>query len=1093
MLKKFREHHILALIAWIVIVVAALIMMPNVSQLTRDKGAIKLPNDVESQIATRIEKKANDNKTVRTYIAVFNNGNQKLSADQIKDINTTIKDIHNVKGLSVRSITAPSDNAETKKQLVSKDGTTQMAMITAKANGQVAVQSKALEKQVKTSGLKTYITGSDVLNDDFSTITEQGIQKTEIIAIVFILIVLIIVFRSPIVPLASLITVGVAFITSLSIVMNLAQSFDFPISNFTQVFMVVVLFGIGTDYNILLYNTFKGNLGEGRTPVEATRRTLKYGGRTILYSGLSVLIGFTVLALAKFSFYQSAVGVAVGVAVLLPVLFTLNLFFMSTLGERLFWPTGTKGGESESRLWHTLSKWGLAQPIITIAVIVIAAIPFLFTMNQTLNFNNADELPESIPSKVGYRLIQKHYSKGMTAPSTVYIESKRPLNTQEDLAAVDDLTQYLQAEKGVKTVASVTQPGGSKISQLYLKNQLSTIVSGLNQSTKGMKQIQSGLSDANKQLTSANVPAQTAQVQQLANGTQQLQSGAGQLNAGVSQYTAGVGQVNNGVGQMQSQVPSLTSGVSQLASATQQLQSGASSLSQGINQYTAGVSQVNSGVASLQSKTPALTSGVSQLSAAGTQLQNGLKQLNAQVAQLASLNSQLAQLAASTGALSTGATQLNSGISSMSGQLPTLASVVNTLASGSQQLAGNGTALKSGASALNSGTTQVNSGIQSLNGQLPALSSGVNQLAQGTGQLASQSGTLNNGASSVSAGTQQVNAGVQQMNTKVKALASQVAQLQKGLTSATDGLTTLQQGNATMKAYLSGLQKSYMGDNFYIPQDTIKSKTFKPALDNYMADDNKITTLTMVFKGDPATLAAAKRVRVIQSDLKAKMKHGPLKDATVAVGGQTSQTADLQELANGDFLRTAVIMVVGIAIALMVVTRSIIQPLTILATLLMAYVTSLSLTHIVTKVFMGVPLLTWNTPFFSFIMLIALGVDYSIFLMIRFRDLRVIEHNTAKRMLKAASVIGAVVISAAVILSGTFAALMPSGVTTLIQVALSVIIGLVILVITLPLMLSAAVEWVARSQKLPKKGSSAYQAESEAAGDGQKAQPTDKK
>ncbi len=65
---------------------------------------------------------------------------------------------------------------------------------------------------------------------------------------------------------------------------------------------------------------------------------LRKAGKTILYSGSSILIGFSALGLAKFSIYQSAVGVAVGVAVLLVVLLTLNPFFMAVLGKKLFWP-----------------------------------------------------------------------------------------------------------------------------------------------------------------------------------------------------------------------------------------------------------------------------------------------------------------------------------------------------------------------------------------------------------------------------------------------------------------------------------------------------------------------------------------------------------------------------------------------------------------------------------------------------------------------------------------------------------------------------------------------------------------------------------
>ena len=73
--------------------------------------------------------------------------------------------------------------------------------------------------------------------------------------------------------------------------------------------MVIVLFGIGTDYNILLYDKFKENLGKGMDKYKAMHNALYNAGKTILYSGSSILIGFTALSLAKFSVYQSAVGV----------------------------------------------------------------------------------------------------------------------------------------------------------------------------------------------------------------------------------------------------------------------------------------------------------------------------------------------------------------------------------------------------------------------------------------------------------------------------------------------------------------------------------------------------------------------------------------------------------------------------------------------------------------------------------------------------------------------------------------------------------------------------------------------------------------
>ncbi|MCI1985504.1 MAG: MMPL family transporter [Lactobacillus sp.] len=1082
-MKQFTQKHYPALIAWIVIVGIAIFAMPNVSQLVRDNGAVKLPENVQSQVATHIQKKANKNQSVRTYTAVFSNGDDKITAAQSRRIDAKLKTLHHVNGLKVTTIMGPNDNAQTKKQLRSKDKTTQLAQITVKKDGQIKTQVKQLQHQLRLSGLKTYITGVDALNDDFSTVTEKGIQKTELIAVVFIFIVLILVFRSPIVPLISLLNVGVAFITSLSIVMNLAAHANFPISNFTQVFLVVVLFGIGTDYNILLYDYFKGELARGLDPLEATRETRKHGGRTVLYSGLSVLIGFSVLWLAKFTFYQSASAVAIGVLILLPVLLTLNMFFMSALGEKMFWPSKIADGQSSSKLWHGLSRVAIGRPAIALIVVVALALPFVLTYNSELNFNNADEVPTSYQSKKGYLVIQDHFSKGMSAPATIYIQSKSSLATPAKLAAIDDLTQYLQKEPGIKTVASVTQPGGEKISQLYLGDQLKSITSGLKSSQAGLTKIRKGLASANSQLASSDPSSQVAQVQKLANGSSQLQEG-------VQQYTAGVQQVNSGTNQLASGSQQVTAGSSQVtnnlgkaASGANQTANGAAQVASGTSQVASGTSQVATGTGTLADSLPNLTSNVQTLTDGSSQLATQMTTLNQSVAGLqaqaqtilkmltnnqnqatstivgAAAQAQVAKLTTAISQLTTGTEGLNTGIASFNAALPGLTTNVNNLAAGASQVA-------SGAAQTNQGAAQVSGANQQLASGLGALAAGSQQVtagssqvtaglqqgAAGTNALAAKSGSLNSGAD-------QVNGGVQEVNTKLKGMATQLSQLGDGLTDADAGLKTISDGSKTMRSYLSELQDSYMGQKFYLPKAQIKSKAFKPALDAYMADGKKITTLTVVFKGDPNSTKANAQFKTLQTDLNAQLKHGALKGTTVAIGGQTSQDNDLRTLADGDFQRTATIMIIGIGIALIVVTRSLLQPLTIIGTLVAAFFASMGITRLISSHILGDSLLSWNTPFFTFIMLMALGVDYSIFLMIRYKD----NHDAPdarQRILQAATTIGAVVISAAIILSGTFAALIPSGVTTLIQVALGVIIGLVILVIILPVTMSGLISLI---------------------------------
>ncbi|KAE9509418.1 MMPL family transporter [Lactiplantibacillus plantarum] len=1268
-MKGSRRRFTIQAIVWLVVMVAAIIFLPNISSLVRDKGQTKLPSSAKSQVAQVIQNHwgRNQNNT-RQVVVVFNNGDSPLTSDQKQAIDGTIQRFKVQKSkYHVKSMTAASDNAAAKKQLISKDKSTQLLQLMVGKNQTVANMTKNITAGAKTAGVKTYVTGSDILNDDFTQETEAGIQKTEIITVIFIFIVLTLVFRSPITPLVSLLSVGVSFIISLSVVMNLVNKFNFPLSNFTQVFMVVVLFGIGTDYNILLFDQFKEELSHGDSPVAATGRALKIAGRTILYSGSSLLIGFSALGLANFSIYKSAVGVAIAVAILLLVLLTLNPFFMALLGPRLFWPTKKFAGGSTSKMWHGIAASSVRYPIIALVVVLGVSLPFILTYNNELNYDTLAELNDTIPAKKGFQVVQDHFSKGTAEPSTLYIKTDHALNNEKDLKVIDSLTKQLQKVKGVKTVASVTQPGGSQIDQLYVGNQLGTVTSGMKSASKGLTKIGSGLDSANSKLKSANMSDSAKSAKKLADGADEVSSGlntlngkTGTLSSGASQlasgssslasglvtYTNGVYTVNNGLNQLNSKTGTLASGVNQLLSGTQSLSNGLDTLNNNKTTISQGTASLTSSVAQLQSGSSQLSTKLAELEAkvkAGStdvnasQLQtliDGLNTLNTKMETVANssgkvksgiallqdsaknansaqtkmtndmttvqsalesaaktdaanaagtsssstatvnadtvasaavaaagssvtddqkaaissavtsaVNAQNSSNASASTSATKATTTTTSGakagleaLSDLSAQLKTIADLNNQLQTASSQLSGLSglgdlatasisannnsiTAIKGlqtavtemqtletateqlsagsdqltsklgqllsgtntlaskldtytgGVTKLASGANTVNNGMSSLSAQIPTLTSAISALDSGTNQLAANSSTLNSGASQLASGTaslnsqvptlvsgvnklnsgaSQVASGNEQMYTSIKSLVGQMQTLQDGLKTASDGTKTINTGVGSANSYLTGLKDSAAAKTYYVPKSTLKGKTYKSALKAYMSGNNHATKLTIVLNENPSSKSAMDKVTAIQKQATNSLKGTALDGATIAIGGQTSETNDTQAIASSDFVRTAAIMLVGILIALMVITRSVLQPFYILGTLLLAYIMSLSITRILSNWFLGQSMLTWNTPFFGFIMLIALGVDYSIFLMMKYREFDNSAATPSTRIVRASAVIGAVVLSAALILSGTFAALMPSGVLTLIQVAMVVIIGLIILVFAIP-------------------------------------------
>lgn len=1032
-MRKFFRHHTGALVAWLLILVLAVFSLPNVNRLTREHSSINLPSNVQSSVATNIHNQwgRHQNNTYEVDIVFHKKGGGKFTAENREDMKDTISYLRaNKKRLGIQTILSPFENFATRKKLISKDKTTAaVQMYVAKNFKSVSEVNESISKAAKTPGVSAYVTGADILTDDFSGAVQEGIKKTEAISIIFIFIVLIIVFRSPIVPLISLFTVGVAFLTSFSLVTNLVKNFNFPFSNFTQVFMVIVLFGIGTDYNILLYDKFKENLGTGLGKREAAKEALHSAGKTILYSGSSLLIGFTSLSLARFSVYQSATGVAVGVAVLLIVILTLNPFFMVTLGPKMFWPVKQFKGENDSKLWHGISQGTLKRPIIALVAVVLVSTPFFLLFSNKLNYNDADEISDNTPSKKGYLVVQKHFSKGMAEPSYLYIKSDHKLDNERDLKAIDELTNQIQASKGVDFATSVTQPYGEKINMLYVDRQMKTVNKGVGTARSGLDRVSSG----SQQLTSG--------LGQLSNGSQQLVNGLNLMSAQLSAQMGGANAAQ--LAQLQAGLPRINAGIQQLNGALQS--SGASidtaSLTQNLTNVGTQAQVIGNNLNQAGQTLRSL-----QGAGAGTSLNT--QQIMAQyraVEERAQLTpQQRAVMEAALGQLLTGVqTQVTQ-------QKQTTTAALQSVA-GNLQAAGNADRSLAGSMQSVAGTAQ---NLRGMLGQVAVLRREVNTLASASNVALPGANTALN---QLTAGLNQVQSAVNASLPGVGQLASGANQLYQSAPQLTNGVNRINSGLGAGQSYLANLGNSAVGNSFYIPQSALHSKLFKKSIENYLSGDKKTAKIIIVMKTDPSTDLTTNRVNRLSQMAKESIKGTSLQGSQVAMGGQSERIYNNRGVSSGDFLRTAIIMIVGIGIALIFVTRSVLQPIFILGTLVISYMMSLSITRGIVKLTMGSTMLTWNTPFFTFIMLIALGVDYSIFLMMRYRDYRK-EMVPSEAILKACAVIGTVVISAAIILGGTFAALIPSGVPTLIEVAIGVVIGLLILVFLIPINMSAAMK-----------------------------------
>jgi putative drug exporter of the RND superfamily len=988
---------------WLIATILLTVIQPDINAILRQKGQQGTSSSSPSVIADNILKKMEKTKGTNDIIVFYDKN--KISNGEMDKIGDAVKGISDSsKELGITDMIDPFNMPEAKSSLVSKDGTTVMVSFKLDKKGrEVDDIQKDLDAKLSDVPVEYYLSGEDFINNDYLKASMAGVEKSAALTVIFILVVLIIAFRSVVTPLVSLAAVGFSYLVSMGIAAQLIDKAGFPITSLTQMLLVLILFGIGTDYNILLFNRFKEELAHGHSVDEAIVNTYKTAGKTIAYSILTVFIAFLGLMFAESPIYKSGVVVAIGVTILLLEILTLTPFVMKVLGTKLFWPSKGINGHKENKFWGATSSFAVKRPLITVIVILLILVPTVLMHEEKLNFDTVGELGNSYPSSKGFNIVADHFGKGQAMPATIVIETDKALNNNESLAVIDDVTERLKNIDGVKQVSSATQPLGKQIEDFYVYKQMGSVTDGVSQTQDGVDQINDGLKLAQEKLGSADF----SQVGQMVDGTAKLQDGLTALTNGLKQIQNGIDNgssnsqtISNGIAEIQTNLTKVSGGVSLLAENYGKLQAGYAEM----GTHYQGAAQALLGVKGALSQMQTMVAAVGQ-SYEGAESDANFQGLKLTIDQLSSSLSQITP---------------------------------------------------EGMAKLNKNYNAATAGFAEANKNLGAMSSGLSQMADGLKQLQSGLGKASSGIGTIVTNMNSVNAGLGQMKNGQQLLADglngfsdfgeQLSQVNGGLEQISDGLG---QTNGYLNQYKTN-------KTFFMPIEALENKDFEQSLDTFMSDDRKITKMMVILEADPYSKDALSTINKINTEVSAGLKGSKLADAKFGTSGPSATTKDMNDVLSRDLNRTTTIVIIGVLLVLFFVIRSFWTPVFITASLLGAYYAAMFIINYIFIDLKGYEGISSFVPFFSFIIIVALGVDYSIFLMMRFKEY---PHMSQKEAIVLASRhIGGVIIAAVIILGGTFATLMPSGIILLSELAIAVITGLVVLCfVLLPIFLPAMI------------------------------------
>lgn len=407
-------------------------------------------------------------------------------------------------------------------------------------NDKVPLVDEALEETIHAPVRGTqsgFATLSRSVQDESITASERG----ELIALPILLIVLLLVFRSPLAAAVPLGFGAIAVFSSRGLLALLTHFFDVSALALTVCSMMGL--ALGVDYALLMVSRFREELEAGADPIDAAWATRRTAGRTTVFAGSTLVLSMVVaLFVVPGVLLASLAGTLAMVVTLTVLVATLLgppvLVLIGTNIDR--WRIGPAPNGERSRLMTIVSA-ALRHPVpVSLAigaVVLLLAAPAIALKTGPFSVG---QLPHDDPARQDYEVVQRSFP-GFEAPFTIVAAAKEgTITSPERLAALSRWQRRIAAIPGVQSVvgpeqvSKAVEPLRKTGSAILASNQKTGPLSNLTKLGNGIKRVASGVAAIRNGLSRA-----TAGAALLAEGSGKAEEGAVQIASGIGQAAAG--------------------------------------------------------------------------------------------------------------------------------------------------------------------------------------------------------------------------------------------------------------------------------------------------------------------------------------------------------------------------------------------------------------------------------------------------------------------------------------------------------------------------------------------------------------------------
>jgi RND superfamily putative drug exporter len=464
-------------------------LLPSLASVSKATNSAFLPASSPSERAAQLASPFQNSKLAAATLVAASSSSQLTEVEQqaITKFEATLRTLPRVRLVRDLGI---SPNGKARQALIE-------AAVPAFGGGDASQLVHSIRSDFKAAsvpGLSFYLTGDLPTIIDSQQSSKHSQNLTQLFSVVFILALLLVAFRALLAPLVTLLPAALVLTLAGPVVAE-ATHIGVQVSVITQVLLIVLVLGAGTDYGLFLVFRVREELRRGLEPQAAVVKAVSTVGESITFSALTVIVALLSLVLAQFGIYQSlGPALAIGIGLMLLAGLTLLPALLAIFGRAVFWPTRTvREDRPRTGIYATLAKRVVRRPlwILVAGVAVFGGIATGALTSTTAGFGNTST-PSGTNSAAGAAVLARDFPASNVQASAVlfrlpYSVWSNPAilaTAQADLArsqqfrtvvgalAASRLTpaevSALQAELGAPGLLPPAEPGGAAVSpELY--------------------------------------------------------------------------------------------------------------------------------------------------------------------------------------------------------------------------------------------------------------------------------------------------------------------------------------------------------------------------------------------------------------------------------------------------------------------------------------------------------------------------------------------------------------------------------------------------------------------------------------------------